>query len=90
MSQDKPDLALVILLDHARARAAWEPGKPSWACKDWNSSIFSEPANHDHKFCHGCGCECHRPSDRDRQLWTRIADEIDGYLAGPSDQEALL
>lgn len=72
------------LRDHARERLAWQPGPPRIACKD--TTIFGSPKPADHANCggHRCGCECHRPADRERHLWTQIADEIDTYLT-PND-----
>lgn len=65
---------------HARDRAAWIPGPPRAACRE--TTVFGTPKAADHANCggHRCGCDCHRPSDRERAMWTRLADEIDDYL----------
>lgn len=89
MSADKPDRDLITLLNHARERANWQPGKSSWLCRPtWGEWIDGKwhTARANHTQCHktSCGCECHRPTDADRELWTRIADEIDTYLEHPT------
>lgn len=40
-----------------------------------------------HDWCNSdaCRCECHQATDADRALWTRLADEIDAYLAPAQD-----
>lgn len=96
MSQDKPDRDLITLLNHARERADWRPSeKRSWLCKptrgEWIDGKWqTAPANHPQCRAVNCGCDCHCPTDADRELWVKIATEIDGYLAGPGDQEALI
>lgn len=67
--------------DHARERADWQPGIPRVACSERTS--FGTPKPPDHTNCggHRCGCDCHAPTDADRALFARLADEIDAYLA---------
>ena len=78
------------LRDHARERLAWQPGDARAACKERTS--FGTPKLADHANCGGnrCGCDCHRPTDRERHLWQQIADEIDAYLGDEDGQETLL
>jgi len=67
--------------DHARARADWQPSPGlRAACRD--RTEFGTPKRPDHANCGGdrCGCDCHRPTDRERVMWQRLADEIDNYL----------
>ena len=67
--------------DHCRKRVDWQRGEPRLACKD--RTIFGAPKPPDHANCggHECRCRCHEPSDRDRELFRRLADEIDAYLS---------
>lgn len=79
------------LRDHAQERANWQPGDPKAACRD--RTAFGTPKPADHANCGGnrCGCDCHRPTDRERHLWQQIADELDAYLGDDDDgQETLL
>lgn len=69
--------------DYARERADWQAGEPRQACKE--TTIFGAPKPADHANCGGCGCMCHAPTDADRALFARLADEIDGYLARDPD-----
>ena len=95
-----PSPHLLAFRDHARAKAEQteleRPTALSGACRHsgfmglTHSDCQMSPAS--------CGCTCHDagrepvPSDSDRALWTRLADEIDDYLAATLDdgQEALL
>jgi hypothetical protein len=73
--------------DHASERANWQPGNKRDACK--GRTAFGTLKPPDHVNCGGyrCGCDCHRPSDAERVLWARLADEIDSYLEpAPEDQ----
>lgn len=80
---------LTDLRDHARARADWQSGDLRAACKE--RTAFGTPKAADHANCGGCGCDCHRPTDRERAMWQQIADEIDGYLGSDNEgQETLL
>jgi hypothetical protein len=74
--------------DHCRERASWLPGEPRMACRD--RTAFGTPKPPDHANCggHRCGCDCHAPTDADRELFTRLADEIDAYLV-PADEPGL-
>lgn len=98
MSQEKPNRDLITLRDHARERANWQPGRAKWPCvqlDSWFSNPgrwFSNPGPPRHNDCpgQGCGCGCHAVTDAERELWRRLADEIDNYLAGPGEQETLL
>ena len=75
--------------DHARERADWRPGEPRLACKD--RTIFGHPKQADHANCgggHKCGCDCHRPTDADRALFARLANEIDAYLSNDDEPGA--
>lgn len=74
--------------DHCRERADWQPGESRAACKD--RTAFGTPKPFDHANCGGyrCGCDCHAPTDADRDLFRRLADEIDDHLA-PSDGTVL-
>lgn len=76
---------LTDLRDHARERANWQPGPRRMACGD--HTVFGTPKPPDHANCggHDCGCDCHRPTTKERQMWTQIADEIDAYLT-PDDE----
>ncbi len=80
---------LTVLRDHARAKADWAPGAKRGACQD--HTAFGSPKPADHANCGGlrCGCDCHRPTDRERALWTQIADEIDAYLSSPEADDQL-
>lgn len=84
---------LLTLRDHARDMADFKSGRPSIECAGnrnaWTVTTWRDP---DHDACKSgeCRCPCHKPSDRDRELWTRIADEIDAYLQPDDAQEALL
>lgn len=71
--------------DHARARADWQPGKRRAACKV--TTVFGHPKPADHANCggHKCGCDCHRPTTREREMWTRLADEVDAHLTDAED-----
>lgn len=87
--------------DHARRMAApfIDPrdtsGFISGFCKQWRfhrSDPLLEP-EHDQCEVRSCSCSCHPrdsgPSTSDRELWTRLADEIDAYLnhQPPSDEQ---
>lgn len=74
--------------NYARERADWQPGGPRYACHD--QTAFGSPKPPDHANCAGasCGCSCHKPTDRERAMWTALADEIDSYLA-PAEAEAV-
>ena len=76
--------------DHAFDRATWQPGEPKIPCRD--RIVFGIPKPADHANCGGgtCGCECHRPTDRERAMWQALVDEIDAYLAPDDDQGTLL
>lgn len=69
------------LRDHARERLAWNPGPPRAACSERTPLRTPKPPDHVNCGGHRCGCECHRPSDRERHLWTQIANEIDAHLS---------
>jgi hypothetical protein len=75
--------------DHARERGGWQPGELRAACKDL--TVFGSPKPADHRNCGGhlCGCDCHRPTDAERVLWVRLADEIDEYLTNDHDDQPL-
>lgn len=77
---------LTDLRDHAQARAAWQPGPLRAACS--GKTAFGTPKPPDHANCggHRCGCRCHQPTDSERRMWARIADEIDTYLGDDDDQ----
>ncbi|MFT3871083.1 MAG: hypothetical protein QM714_02775 [Nocardioides sp.] len=79
---------LRALSDHARQRAQWTSAKMArLACSD--RTAFGTPKPPDHANCgdeYGCACECHRPTDRERRLWTQIADELDAYLADEQEE----
>lgn len=91
MSQEKPDPKLITTRNHARERANWQPGRAKWPCVQLDR-WFSNPLPPRHNDCpgQGCGCDCHAVTGADRELWRRLADEIDSYLAGPGEQETLL
>jgi hypothetical protein len=74
--------------DHCRERASWQPGDLRAACRD--RTAFGSPKPPDHVNCggHKCGCDCHAPTGADRELFTRLADEIDAYLV-PADEPDL-
>lgn len=72
---------LTAFRDHARARAAWQPGTPRLACAERTAFGTTKPADHANCGGHRCGCDCHRPTDRERAMWVALADEIDAYLA---------
>lgn len=61
----RPPVDLVTLRDHARSRANWTgDASLGWSCRD------TPFASADHPRCQvDCGCECHRPTDRERALW---------------------
>lgn len=78
---------LIEFHNHARARADWQPGDKRAACKTTTASgKHSKPADHANCGGHQCGCECHAPSDAERQLWRTLAGEIDAYLSDDEDQ----
>ena len=80
---------LTSLRDHARARADWSSGDDlRAACRERTAFGTAKPADHANCGGHRCGCGCHRPTDRERQMWRQIADEIDAYLA-PDDEPKL-
>lgn len=75
--------------EHARERANWQPGDLRAACRD--RTAFGTPKPADHTNCGGCGCMCHKPTDRERVMWRALADEIDDYLGSEDDgQESLI
>lgn len=82
--------ALTEFRDHARERASWQPGERRAACKE--RTVFGAPKPPDHVNCggHRCGCECHKPTDAERDLWTRLADEIDAHLTADGEGGGLL
>lgn len=67
--------------DYCRERADWQAGQLRLACK--NATAFGTPKAPDHVNCGsgGCGCSCHAPTDHDRELFRKLADEIDAFLA---------
>lgn len=69
---------LTTFRDHARSRSQWAPGDLRAPCA--TSTAFGTPKAPDHANCGGCGCLCHEPTPRERQMWTVLADEIDSYL----------
>lgn len=71
---------LTTFRDHARERAAWEPGELRAACRERTAFGTPKPADHANCGGHKCGCRCHEPTDREREMWRRLADEIDDYL----------
>lgn len=88
--------------DHCRAMADWKPPEPhikvgAW-CRDLRTEYPHIEALDEGKPDHGmctwdkCACPCHPrppgPSDADRALFARLADEVDAYLA--SDDEPAL
>ena len=75
--------------DHCRERADWLPGPCRVACRE--ATIFDTPKPADHVNCGGarCGCYCHAPTDRERDLFARLADEIDAYLTTDHDDQPL-
>lgn len=76
---------LTDLRDHARERANWQPGPPGVACRERTTFGSPKPPDHEHCGGHNCGCECHRPTAKECQMWTQITDEIDAYLAPDDD-----
>jgi hypothetical protein len=82
---------LTRFADYASERAGWQQGPPRAACRE--ASFFGEQLPASHTLCSGvrCGCACHEPTDSDRALWKRLADEITAYLGDDDDgQETLL
>lgn len=74
--------------DYYRERAEWQSnGELRAACS--NRTAFGTTKTPDHANCgfHGCGCECHRPTPAERDLWTLLADEIDAFLAREREPE---
>lgn len=80
---------LADLRDHARARADWQPGEKRAACKERTAFGMPKPADHANCGGHRCGCDCHRPTMKERVMWQQIADEIDAYLAPPTEEPDL-
>lgn len=76
---------------HALQRATWQPSDTlRAACQD--RTVFGTPKPPDHVNCggHRCGCECHRPTPRERALWRAICDAIDDYLAPGENERAVV
>lgn len=93
MTAEKPDPKLIATRDWARSRIAWKPGRPAIRCRQLGGWI-STPLPPQHDLCDNpqCGCDCHQVSEKDRQIWRQIADEIDAYLehsAAMSEPEGL-
>ena len=81
---------LIVFRDHCRAMA----DRASWAKLHRPPRARSPRCfERSHKACiwgwQSCRCSCHDqdrpkpPTDAERDLWTRLADEIDNYLAHP-------
>lgn len=79
--------------DHCRKQStATEIQRPKCASFQCSPPWRNFGAQPDHAACtwgwQTCACSCHDagrpppPTDADRLLWTRLADEIDAYLAG--------
>jgi len=84
--------------DHARAMAARtsDPNAGVRQCR-WCHWQDTWVRDQDHKPCllpeGKCGCRCHPPiyvpTDAERALWARLADEIDDYLTPADDGPGL-
>lgn len=76
--------------DHCRAMASFEPPtRPtSVSITCHRGHIYGDcnrPPTH-------CGCSCHDvlgPLPAERDLWARLADEVDAYLAGDDEGPGL-
>lgn len=66
--------------DHARHCADWQPGDLAAACKERTAFGTPKPADHANCGRGWCGCPCHAPTDAERALWGRLADEVDRWL----------
>lgn len=88
--------------DHCRAMAEWKPPVPHVKVGAWCRDLRAEypnldtegwgPPKHENCFWAKCACDCHPrpagPSESDRALFARLADEVDAYLA-TDDEPAL-
>ena len=84
-----PDSRTTAFRDFARERANWQPGAMRAACKD--TTPMGRAKEPDHTNCGGnkCGCPCHAPTDREREWFRRLADEIDAFLTRDEGGEGL-
>jgi len=88
------------------ARLADELGLRLWGVGEWVKAAETEAADHEPGCwlsgtgwaVHPCdACRCPRlrvvtepPTDAERVIWTRLADELDAWLDGGDGQEVLL
>lgn len=72
--------------DHARHMADFEPSSSN-SSKGWFCQTSRWKPHAEHEKCETlrCRCSCHAPKDQDRAVWTRLANEVDGYLENHLD-----
>jgi hypothetical protein len=81
---------LTVFRDHCRERATWQPGDKRAACMERTAFGTPKPADHTNCGGHRCGCRCHEPTPTARDLWKRLADEIDDYLDRCDEDDQML
>lgn len=85
MSTERKDL--IRFGEYARERANWRPTSSRRApCADHTAFGMQKPL--DCANCAGCGHLCHQPTSRERELWQKLAAEIEAYL-GDDDTDRL-